>query len=464
METRLTRREVLRAATISVGGMLLAACQPQVVKETVVVPGTPQTVEKVVTPTPLPKSTGPVTVSFWHVWGGVRLPDIERLTKDFQDLHPEITVDATLVSQDGLGEKYLTAIAGGEPPDVIQITGDFPAFAAKGVLLGLDNYIAQAQIKPKDIWYDFEFDSAAWEGKTYGLPLNAAGGSTILFWNKDHFRQADLDPDKPPKTWQELEAVAAKLTKVEQGKLVRGGIDLFRTMNEFSNAWLTLNNGALLSPDGRKVSFDSPEGLQTLEWCVGLNDRLYGGYQNIRAFAGDAGNVRVAWYNGLESMLVDGVWLFEMAAKEKPDLEYGSGDMPYNAANPDAKFVLPVSTCWKYAIPKLAKQPDAAWEFILYACGGDGSLNFHKAQLRPAAAKKINEDPYFEEKNPHWATVLRALSNVKVVALTPVQSQITTILQQMTEQALMHKKTPSDALKWAAGEVQKAIDGYWAKQ
>ena len=59
-------------------------------------------------------------ITFWHVWDGARLPIIEQIVANFEAKNPGIKVQAELVSQQGLMEKYLTAIAGGAPPDVIR--------------------------------------------------------------------------------------------------------------------------------------------------------------------------------------------------------------------------------------------------------------------------------------------------------------------------------------------------------
>ena len=50
-----------------------------------------------------------------------------------------------------------------------------------------------------------------WEGGIYGVPFNT--DTRFFFWNKDHFAEVGLDPEKPPTTWAELEEYALKLDK-----------------------------------------------------------------------------------------------------------------------------------------------------------------------------------------------------------------------------------------------------------
>jgi ABC-type glycerol-3-phosphate transport system substrate-binding protein len=91
-----------------------------------------------------PAEPEPVTVKFWHVWGGARLEMIEAMIADFQALYPHITVEHTLLDQTDMVQKYLTAVASGDPPDVIMVHGAnfFQSFADQGALMSLDDYIA----------------------------------------------------------------------------------------------------------------------------------------------------------------------------------------------------------------------------------------------------------------------------------------------------------------------------------
>jgi len=146
--SKVTRREFLRSLGIAAGAATLAGCAPQVVKETVIVEkpvekivekvvketviveGTPQVVEKVITVAAPPAE--PVTVTFWHVWGGTRTPLLREVLDNFEALNPGIKVEDTV--QDGKTDtqKILTAMAAGSPPDLAMThTWDVPMWAYK---------------------------------------------------------------------------------------------------------------------------------------------------------------------------------------------------------------------------------------------------------------------------------------------------------------------------------------------
>lgn len=416
------------------------------------------------------EEVGPATINFWHVWGGPRIPLMEKQIADFEALNPKIKVEDTLIDQGGMGQKYLTAIAGGDPPDAIMVHGGrfFPTFAVKNVLISLDEYLKKDGMKGENIWYEAEWEIYRHKGKTYGLPLATGGGMFLFFYDQTDFTKVGLDPQKPPATWEELEEYAGKLTVKKGDKIEKMGFDLIGTGNFPFKEWLFLNNGNCISSDGKKILFNSKEGLETLQWMVGYTDRLYGSYDNILGFTDktiSSGRVqRAEWYAGSIGMHVDGVWHFLQLKSEASDKKYGVALMPYNNKNPKARVRNIVEGGWSYSIPKGAKYPDAAWEWLKYTCAGEGNLNFFKSQLRPSPVKKFNEDPYFAENNPFWSVVIETLAKSERSLASPVQSEIDVAVIQMIDEAMLHKKSPEEALKWGAETAQKALNEFWAAQ
>jgi multiple sugar transport system substrate-binding protein len=115
-----------------------------------------------------------------------------------------------------------------------------------------------------------------WENKIYAIPTGAA--CEAFYWNKEHFRQAGLDPERPPKTWKELEEYALKLTlRNERGEIARAGYipgywDPFGTAL-FAH-WALQKGARFLSEDGRRVKLTSPACVEALEWEANLFEKL----------------------------------------------------------------------------------------------------------------------------------------------------------------------------------------------
>lgn len=413
----------------------------------------------------------PVTIDFWHVWGGPRIPMVEQLIADFEAMHPEINIEHTLIDQSGMAERYLTAIAGGDPPDVIMVHGGrfFPAFAERNALMDLTPYIEQDGLVLEDIYFQSDVEGFLWNGVPYGMPLTTTGGAWNFFYDVDAFEAAGLDPDSPPTTWAELEEYAAALTiPNDAGGFDQIGFNPVGVENNPFVEWLTLNNGKTISDDGRTILFNSPEGVETMEWLVGFYDRLYGGFENVIDLAGEPGtngrNAKEVWYNGQVAMHVDGVWHLAQLEANAPDKNVRASLMPYNADNPDATVANLAIGGWAYSIPVGASNPDEAWEWMKYITIGEGNHNFHLAQLRPSPVIEHNADPAFAEQNPYWAAFIGNLEATVGRTASPVQAEIDRIIFQMTDEALFGNMSPAEAIEWGATEAQAVLDDYWASQ
>jgi len=400
------------------------------------------------------------TVKFWHVWGGDRQPLIEKIIANFQTAAPGLKVEHTVLSQQGLQEKYLTAIAGGQPPDVIMlVTRDLPSFASRGALRGVDDLIQRDKLDVKGTFYAGDLALSTYQSKLYGLPLTPGGGGNLVFWNKAIFKEVGLDPEKGPKTWTEFSDYAKKTTKGSGGNFDRIGSLFYVSDGNWFKVWAANNAGELYSPDGLTVRFDAKENVEALQYMYDNLNTLYGGYTKIRSFATEpgpgGGEGNQSFFQGKLAMHFSGVFHFLQLSKEAPNLQYGVTIFPYNDKNPAAKSVQFADGIWNYMLPKGVKNVDGAWELVKYFCAGQGQYDFFKAQGRPSMVPKFNEDPSYSKDNPNWPVVLQALQLTKATPVTPVYPEDQTILQQYTEGALLNKQSPADALKAATADAQK---------
>jgi sn-glycerol 3-phosphate transport system substrate-binding protein len=110
------------------------------------------------------------------------------------------------------------------------------------------------------------------EGKTWGIPFQRS--TIVLYWNKDLFREAGLDPEKAPATWAEHLAFAEKLTKRDgAGNTTQWGTQIPSTGFAY---WLlqamAIQSGAILAnQEGNRTAFDDPGALEALTYLVDLS-------------------------------------------------------------------------------------------------------------------------------------------------------------------------------------------------
>ncbi len=107
----------------------------------------------------------------------------------------------------------MTAIAGGAPPNAMMIKADnIPFFVSQKAVDPLDDLMARDGIG-RDWFYDGEMSTRTYQGKVYGLPNVTGGAFHLLYYNKGLMKKAGLDPEKPPKTWQDLDAMVEPAKK-----------------------------------------------------------------------------------------------------------------------------------------------------------------------------------------------------------------------------------------------------------
>lgn len=243
MASRVTRRALLKSAAFAGAAGLLAACQPKivevtkvvekVVKEEVIVAGTPQIVEKVVKETVVvekqaPQPTrAPAKVVWWFGWNApAQMEAFTKIAANFTAMDNGITVEALQVPE--MQNKMLAAVAGGNPPDVGVCCIQYTGYYARGVFTPIDDYVeASAKIKREDFVPGL-FESMTFRGKLYGVPAAECGPRFCLFCNRQHIEEAGLDPEKLPETWDEAWEWHTKLTKKDDaGNLTKLFLDPF---------------------------------------------------------------------------------------------------------------------------------------------------------------------------------------------------------------------------------------------
>jgi multiple sugar transport system substrate-binding protein len=152
------------------------------------------------------------SISFW-----VRTADqgfTEPLVKAY-NARGGTQIKLTVIPQDDFVSKFGTAVAGGAGPDVVSVDLIFlPAFAKSGQMTDMTDF--QKSLPFAKSLSPSHVRLSTFEGKVYAVPFSAE--SSILLYNKDLFKRAGLNTNKPPKNWAEIEAYAKKITALGDGK------------------------------------------------------------------------------------------------------------------------------------------------------------------------------------------------------------------------------------------------------
>ena len=161
-----------------------------------------------------PASAEPIELQWWHAMTAINLERVNKLAADFNALQTEYKV--TPVYKGSYPETMTAAIAAfraGTPPHIVQVfeAGTATMMAAKGAVKPVYQLMADAgePFDPQNYLPTVTGYYSTADGKMLSLPFNSS--TAIVYWNKDAFTKAGLDPEKPPKTWPETFALAKKL-------------------------------------------------------------------------------------------------------------------------------------------------------------------------------------------------------------------------------------------------------------
>ncbi|MBZ0292820.1 MAG: ABC transporter substrate-binding protein [Anaerolineae bacterium] len=414
-----------------------------------------------------------ITIDFWNWWGVQREPLMLEIIGQFESEHPGVSVNNVVQGWDRRAEVVLTAMAGGEPPEVMMASrAEIVRFAAEGLIVPITQYV-EADGLDLNAFYPSEIETMWWDGELYTLPMPTAGGETSFYvYNKTLFEEAGLDPENPPTTWQDFWAASEALNQRDGNIIGLMGSDLGTNGNAFLS-WLYTNNGSLYSDDLRSVTFNSPEGVETLQWMYDYVQHFYDGIETYADFmaqtSGEAADNPM--FQNRMAMQFQNVSIFGHLATFAPDMDYGVALRPHNSENPDAvsQGIAPLGFGWGYVIPKgLSPEAEkAAYDFVrrlTYDMGEGvyGGCWFMQEQARPSPLIACNEDPVFYELNPNWDNVKAALESDIALPIVPPQTQIVDFINQYVELAMYGEMSPQEALDAAAEEAQAVLDQYWS--
>ncbi|MDQ3701003.1 MAG: ABC transporter substrate-binding protein, partial [Chloroflexota bacterium] len=380
----------------------------------------------------------PVKIAYWVKWGGTSEEAENAVIAAFQGKFPHITVEGTEdanLAGSGRGdrEKFIAALAAGSPPDLIKIDRFMMGgHGAKRTTTLLDDVIKRDKLDMKK-FYPATVEEVLYPpnqgGKITALPWNT--DDRALIYNKKHFVEAGLDPNSPPKTWEDAAEVGKKLTKMEGGRLVRPGFVAWGANTNWGLGWHWAAGGQFLkaSADGkpnRKAAFNDDKMRRTLEYVRDNMISVMGGFPAYDEWRQRWGaREQGAWYNDGLSMGVHGSWMVGDFRRFGPHVDWGVAPAP----RPKGMEGTPVTWAGGFAlaIPTgiKAEQLDAAWEFVKYYCyGKEAQLLFGSRTGQMPALIEAAEDKAYRESDPRMPVFVEVMKHAKIRDVTPAGDEV----------------------------------------
>lgn len=297
-------------------------------------------------------NSGKVTLTFWNGFtasdGEVLKSIVDKYNADNKDT-VEIKMD--IMPWANFNEKLPSSIATNSGPSfVLMNLGDTANYIQNGAILPLDDFFSETGMNKDD------FDPASLatfnlDGKQWLIPMQM--NTRYLYYNKTIMKDAGLDPDKPPTTWDELEQMAIKMTDPSKNQFGFGIQDDFFV----STLIIRSNGGYTINPNGNKNELNSPQNIDSLKFVQKLMtaDKV----SPIATKGADMDNLMLAGKIGL---YINGPWLNN--GLRKNNIDYSVALLPAGKLGKSVNVIDAVG----FALIKGAddKTKKAVYDFVKY--------------------------------------------------------------------------------------------------
>ncbi|WP_283137711.1 ABC transporter substrate-binding protein [Rhizohabitans arisaemae] len=391
--------------------------------------------------------SGPVALEFWTInLKEGYTPYIEGAIRRYEQERKGVTVKwVDIPDFEQTQSKLLAAISGGATPDVVNMTPFIlPKFAATGTIHALDDLVPDIQAVAGEYAPGF-WDAGVIGGKSYAIPFY--GSVSALIYNTELFEKAGLDPGKPPADWNQV-FDAAKKIREKTG--VSGFVQTLDDFNDAGNPSDILAGQAgvpLLSADGKKAAFATPEAVAHLErYAAGVKE----GWIDRTSVNGGVMDGAKVLAQGKTGMVFLGPWILRWL-KDNTDAEtfkrFKVAAHPAGAGGAANGFLQ------QFAVPKSSKNPKQALDFARY---------FSSTVLELAKQAPVLPGMVSVAKDPHFQSTpeMKVLVDQQMKFYWPKHPAVGELfasLRTRFQSAYLGDKTPRQALDEAAADWDRIL-------
>ena len=411
----------------------------------------------------------PCTITIWHSMPSLAEGVIERMADEFNASQSQYKVE--LIFQGSYAEslnKLIASIGSGDVPAAIQLAD-----------VSTQIMVDSQEVTPVQDFVDAEdFDLSDFEpkaidyytldGKLYAMPFNLSG--PLLYYDRQAFEDAGLDPDQPPRTLEELraasEALVARPNAPANAKALSIEVSawFFEEMLAKSGALYVNNDNGR---DGRatEAMFDGTEGKEIFQWW----DEMVA--DGLAYNAPDTTDAMLKLASGETSMAIASTAALRgaiaaLAIFGRDPSQYDAAAMP-GPEGEGGGIALGGAAFWVLERPSDDVQR-GAWEFLKFASGTEQQARWHAdTGYFPSRISSLDEPVAVQtrEEFPQFEVALDQLhdspdTTATAGALVGPFSEVRDVLSQALEQVLAGAKDPDSALEDAADQATGIIEEY----
>ena len=406
----------------------------------------------------------PVTVNFWHAMSGSRLKVLESIVESFNATHPEFEVKPLFTGTYAETlTKYVAAYPSKTGPNIVQVyevgtqtmidsEAIIPVYQIPG-MLGETWDWAQYVI-PITNYYSVD-------GNLWSMPFNSS--TAMLYYNKDLFEAAGLDPNKPPTTWKEMEEYGEILmaSRLVDHAYSTGWPDWIFEQALAIHDHLYADNDNGRSGLSKKVLFNDDFGLMIFETWTRLHDK------GIYIFGGAEYSANSAFNAGQIAMFIQSTSSLAGIIKAA-QFKVGTSFYPRFEGYPVGNSIIGGGSLW-VTKGQSKEELRGVWEFFKYIGQTDMAIEWHKGTgyfpASGAALKVLLDEGWFSADQAYLTAFLQILSGKRdTAASTGVRLgpfvAMREIFVSSLEKSLSGQLSPKDALNEAEQKMNLLLKDY----
>jgi len=415
-----------------------------------------------------------VVIHYWEKWGGIEAEMMREIVREFNDSigrDKGIYVEYLSISQ--VHHKTLVSTAAGVPPDIGGLWDtQLAQFAAMDALEPLEDLAEEFGIGP-ETYVPVYWRGCNYDGHLYALV--STPGSIALHYNKRVFRENSeklraegLDPDRAPRTIEELDRYAKALTVYDPEdprRILQAGYlptepGWYLAHTSF---WFGTN---VFDPKSGKFILTNPQNIRAYEWLQSYAIML--GKDSMTEFSsglGEFSSPQNPFLAGKVVMEQQGPWMAKYISRFNPDMADDWAAAPFPSA---VEGLENVSYCPfdVLMIPRGAKHKREAFEFIAYVNRQDVMERLCSMHCKNSPLRKVSDKFIADHPNPYIEVFqnLASSENARGTPQMPIWSEVLDELNVAAQRVYLMEGEPEQILRETQTRLQSKYDRYMERQ
>jgi multiple sugar transport system substrate-binding protein len=381
-----------------------------------------------------------IVLNFWQF--SAKEDILRGLLDKFEEENPDIKVNMQVLTWDYGLDKIVVALAAKNAPDIFELGSTWtPQFYEAGAL-----YELTEELSPLKEDYFF-WDPVTFNAKLYGAPWLI--GTRVLFYNKELFKKAGLNPANPPRTWEELLRYAKKINSLKDeiyGFGIYAGEDYTPWQEFLPFVWQ--GEGKVLSEDYTHSVFSSRETQEAFEF-----------YKKLKKYSlvERQSQVNRSFAEGKIGMQISGAWNLLLIPNTNPHLNYEVALVP---TPEEGGTSISFAGGEVLVINKSTEYPEACLRLLKFLLRQENIMTIVKAQQNVLPASKTSIKLPYYQKHPRQRVFFEQM---KTAHSAPAHPKWVAIQKEVTR-AIDRVVLKDEPIKQVLIETQSTITGILEKR